>query len=134
MRLGNRVTDGDLSVAADGVVFAAALNRGDDSASSGDTPTASIVLATTPPPGPTATPAPPATRRSQVYRIDATGAWESVWETTDLIYDVSATDDGGALVATGPKIGSIAGEWLVSRIDSSSAACAVGYPKQPALV
>lgn len=112
-----------VSVAPDGVVFAAALNRGDDSASNADASTASVVLATLPPPSPTATPTPPTTRRSQVYRIDPTGAWESVWESTDLIYDLSATDDGGALVATGPngrlyRVGKDRDVWLVTGVDA----------------
>ena len=34
------------------------------------------------------------------------GTWESIWETADAIYDLAATDDGGVLVATGPKAGS----------------------------
>jgi hypothetical protein len=91
-----------VSVAGDGVIYAAALNRGDDSASSADAASAAVTLAT-----PSVTPAPtasaPATRRSLLYRIDATGNWEAVWETSDMIYDVAAQDDGGALVATGPN-------------------------------
>jgi hypothetical protein len=90
-----------VSAGPDGVVYAAALNRGDDSSST-DAATAAIMLAM--PPTTPATPAPPPTsRRSQLYRIDANGSWESIWETTDLIYDVSAQDDGGVLVATGPS-------------------------------
>src|SRR4029079_7661773 len=55
--------------------------------------------------------------------IDASGAWESVWETTDLIYDLSATDDGGALIATGPngrlyRIGKDRDVWLVTGVDA----------------
>lgn len=91
-----------VSAGADGAIYAAALNRGEDSSST-DAGSASVVLAT--PPAPSATPAaaPPSTRRSLLYRIDPTGTWESVWETPDLIYDVASIDEGAALVATGPN-------------------------------
>ena len=38
-----------------------------------------------------------------IYRIDANGSWEPLWETGDIVYDLAATDDGGVLVATGPE-------------------------------
>jgi sugar lactone lactonase YvrE len=41
-------------------------------------------------------------RRSTLYRIDPNGQWEAVWNTTDAIYDLAATDDRTVLVATGP--------------------------------
>ena len=95
-----------VSVAPDGAIYAAALNRGDDSSSSTDAATAAVVLAT-PPPSSSATTSvstsTPPSRRSQLYRIDPSGSWETVWETADMIYDVAATDDGGALLATGPN-------------------------------
>jgi hypothetical protein len=87
---------------ADGAIYAAALNRGDDSASSADAASAAISLAT-PAATPTPTASPSTTRRSLLYRVDTSGNWEAVWETTDLIYDVAAQDDGSALVATGPN-------------------------------
>lgn len=110
-----------VSAGPDGVIHAAALNRGDDTSST-DTATAAIVLAT--PPATPATPTPPPTsRRSQLYRIDANGSWESVWETTELIYDVSAQDDGSVLVATGPtgrlyRVGRARDVVLVTGVDA----------------
>ncbi|HEX5070399.1 MAG TPA: hypothetical protein VFV78_09310 [Vicinamibacterales bacterium] len=95
-----------VSAGTDGAIYAAALNRGDDSSSSAESPSAAIVLATPPAASPTTSTSgstPPATRRSQLYRIDASGSWEAIWETPDLIYDISAQDDGGVLVATGPS-------------------------------
>jgi sugar lactone lactonase YvrE len=110
-----------VSAGPDGVIYAAALNRGDDTPST-DAATAAIVLAT--PPATPATPTPtPSSRRSQLYRIDANGSWESVWETTDLIYDVSAQDDGSVLVATGPsgrlyRVGKARDVLLVTGVDA----------------
>ena len=93
-----------VAVTADGVVYAAALNRGDDAGSpASDAPSAAVALATLPV-SPTPTPTPTSTtRRSQLYRIDTSGAWETVWETSDLIYDLSAAEDGGVFVGTGPE-------------------------------
>src|SRR5262245_34612792 len=92
------------TVAPDGTVFAVAVARGDESApASGET--TSIAVSTPPPPptGGATTPATPTNRRSVLYRIDSSGTWEPLWDTNDIAYDVAATDDGGALVATGPE-------------------------------
>jgi sugar lactone lactonase YvrE len=94
-----------ISLGPDGAVFAAATSRGDEPAAAGGE-TASVAAALPPPAAPSpATPAagssPPA-RRSAVFRIDVSGAWEQVWETPDVVYDIAAKDDGGVLVASGP--------------------------------
>src|SRR5262245_51810118 len=92
------------TVAPDGTIFAVAVSRGDESAAaSGET--TSIAVSTPPPPptGGATTPATPTNRRSVLYRIDSSGTWEPLWDTNDIAYDVAATDDGGALVATGPE-------------------------------
>jgi sugar lactone lactonase YvrE len=90
------------AVGPGGVVFAAAVARGDDPAPGGES--ASVAIAAAAPPSPTATtpPAAPA-RRSVLYRIDPAGTWESIWETADAIYDIAAADDGAVLAATGPE-------------------------------
>jgi hypothetical protein len=89
-----------------GVVYAAAVARGDESSSPAET--ASIAIATAPPPSPagatgtTTTSAASTSRRSVVYRIDPSGTWEALWETPDVIYDIAASPDGPVLAATGP--------------------------------
>jgi hypothetical protein len=92
------------TVSGDGTIFAAAVARGDESAPAGGETTS--VAVSVPPPPPTGTTTPPATptnRKSVVFRIDPGGSWEPIWETSDIAYDVAATDDGGVLVATGPE-------------------------------
>jgi len=37
-----------------------------------------------------------------VYRVDAAGLWDPLWETTDAIYDLAVIDDRTVLAATGP--------------------------------
>jgi hypothetical protein len=49
-----------------------------------------------------ATPPAPSGRRSVVYRVDAAGVWDPLWETTDAIYDLAVIDDRTVLAATGP--------------------------------
>jgi hypothetical protein len=91
-----------LTTGADGATFAAAMTRGDDS-SSGSADTPALVATVTPPtPAPAATSTSSSAKRSVLFRIDASGSWEPMWETTDLIYDLSLTDDGSVLAATGP--------------------------------
>jgi len=90
-----------------GVLFAAAIAKADDSSSSSETTSISTALAAPAPAGrsggsgssSTATPS----RRSVVYRIDPNGTWEDIWGSTDLVYDVAAQNDGGVLVATGSE-------------------------------
>jgi len=94
-----------VAAGADGVVYAAAVTRGDDSSSDSSGAIASIAIATPPPStssSATATTA-PSGRRSVLFRIDPSGAWEPVWTSTDLIYDINLADDGSVLAATGPE-------------------------------
>ena len=91
-----------LTTGADGATFAAAMTRGGDSGgSSADTP-ALVATITPPAPAPGSTTTSSSTMRSVLFRIDANGSWEPMWETTDLIYDLSVTEDGSVLAATGP--------------------------------
>lgn len=114
-----------ISAGPDGVIYAAALNRGDDASANAESPSAAIVLATPPTTASTSassTP-PPTSRRSQLYRIDPSGSWEAIWETPDLIYDISALDDGGVLAATGPsgrlyRVGRARDVLLVTGVDA----------------
>ena len=91
-----------MAAAPGGLVYAAAVTRGED-AGSGGGESASVAIAVAAPPSPGATPPSPPARRSVLYRIDATGTWESVWETADVIYDIVAGEDGAVLVASGPE-------------------------------
>jgi WD40 repeat protein len=94
-----------------GVVYAAAVARSGESASGGET--ASVAIATATPASPTSTTSATSassassstatTRRSVLYRIDATGSWEAIWETADVIYDITVSPDGHVLAATGPE-------------------------------
>ena len=91
-----------LTAGADGATFAAAMTRGDDSSgASADTP-ALVATISPPTPAPGSTPPSSSAKRSVLFRIDANGSWEPMWETTDLIYDLSVTEDGSVLAATGP--------------------------------
>jgi sugar lactone lactonase YvrE len=92
------------AVSDTGVVFAAAVARGDEPAGGEPSSVASAIALAAPPAGGTPPPASaPKDKKSVIYRIEPTGTWESIWETSDLVYDVAATDDGGVLVATGPE-------------------------------
>ena len=86
----------------DGTIYAAAVAKGDESASGGETTSVAVTIASTTTPSPTTSTAMVPTRRSVLFRIDTNGSWESLWETPDLIYDVAA-DAEGVLVATGPE-------------------------------
>ena len=91
-----------LTAGADGATFAAAMTRGDDSSgASADTP-ALVATISPPTPAPGSTPPSSSAKRSVLFRIDANGSWEPMWETTDVIYDLSVTEDGSVLAATGP--------------------------------
>jgi hypothetical protein len=85
-----------LAVDGSGAVFAAGVGR------PGEASGESALLATTEaPPAPGSPPATTA-RRSTIFRIDPSGTWESIWETTDVVYDLAAGADG-LVVATGPE-------------------------------
>ena len=69
---------------------------------------ASVIAAMGPPPlppgtAPGAASASAASRRSTIYKIDASGSWESFWESPDAIYDIAVQPDGSLLVASGPE-------------------------------
>jgi len=87
-------------VQPDGTIYTAAVSRGDESPAGGETTSVAVTMAA--PPAPGATAAPPA-RRSVLYRIETSGAWEPVWETSDVIYDLAQARDGAVLAASGPE-------------------------------
>ena len=94
-----------VAVATDGTVYAAAVSRGDDStasSSSGDQAQVVTSIATVTAPPATGATTTPASRRSILYRIEPSGAWEAIWETPDTIYDLSVGEDGAVAIATGP--------------------------------
>jgi len=91
-----------IAVASDGTTYAAALQRKDDAGSESESATTAPAASPTPTPAGTPASASPA-GRSVLYRIDASGTWETVWDTTDLIYDLAAGAAGAVLIATGPE-------------------------------
>jgi hypothetical protein len=97
-----------IAAGANGVIYAAAVARPDDTTpSSGETTSLAVTVPATPAPGAstassTSTSATPP-RRSIIYRIDPSGSWESIAETPDVIYDLLATSDGAVLAASGPE-------------------------------
>jgi hypothetical protein len=89
-----------------GELFVAAIGRGDDTApSSGETTSVAVAMPPTPttataiPPAPSS---PPSGRRSTVFRVDASGSWDTYWDTPDVIYDLALDADGGLFAASGP--------------------------------
>src|SRR5262249_49665801 len=84
-----------------GETFIAAIGRGDDSSSGGETTSVAVATPPTVTPGGT-TPSTPSGRRSAIVRVDSTGAWESYWDTPDVIYDIAFDTDGGLFAASGP--------------------------------
>lgn len=92
-----------IATTPDGVTYAAAVAKAEGGASGSET--ASIVAATPPTTrGGSASESSGTTptRRAVLYRIDAAGVWEAIWESPDVIYDLAALADGGVLAATGP--------------------------------
>jgi hypothetical protein len=89
-----------------GELYVAAIGREDSAPSTGET--ASIAVAM-PPATTTATagappaPPPPSARRSTVFRVDASGSWDTYWDTSDVIYDLALDADGGLFAASGPE-------------------------------
>jgi hypothetical protein len=98
-----------VSNAPNGVIYAAAVAKGDESSSGGETTSVAVTLTAAAPPASTGGSTSPASggespapaRRSTLVRIDPNGTWESIWNSPDVIYDIAATGDG-VLVATGP--------------------------------
>lgn len=85
-----------------GVVFAAAVAKGEEAASAGETTSVAIALAQ-PTSGAGATTTMPPTKRSTVFRIEPSGTWEELWTSPDVIFDLAAQTDGSVLVASGPE-------------------------------
>jgi hypothetical protein len=97
-----------VATAADGTTYAAAVTRGDDSApAAADQPAVITSIATmtaaSSTTSTTATTTSSPGRRSILYRIESSGAWEAVWESQDTIYDLAVGDDGRVAIATGPE-------------------------------
>jgi len=99
-----------VATAADGTTYAAAVTRGDDATPAAPDQPAVITSIATMTAAPsttststaTTTPSSPG-RRSILYRIESSGAWEAVWESQDTIYDLAVGDDGRVAIATGPE-------------------------------
>ncbi|HET9368956.1 MAG TPA: two-component regulator propeller domain-containing protein [Vicinamibacterales bacterium] len=114
-----------IAPAADGAVYAAAIARGDASPSAGESTAIAVTTAsTTPSPTATTTPSPPAPpKRGTVFRIEASGVWEEIWESPDVVYDLATAADGSVLAATGPsgrlyRIGRTREVWLHTGVDA----------------
>ncbi len=88
---------------ADGLLVAAAVGRDGQSTSPGETTSVAVTVASGASPSPTPSEETSTAVQSRVFRIAPDGTWEAIWETSDLIYDVAAADDGQVLVATGPE-------------------------------
>ena len=93
-----------VAVAADGVIYAAAISKADDAGATESAVPSVAAISAPAPAAPGATPAatPPA-RRSILFRIDTSGSWEPLWESTDVIYDLAAADGGAVIAATGQE-------------------------------
>lgn len=87
-----------------GIIYAAALNRGDEGGGSGEVSSviAAVGIPSQPPNIAPPSMGPPASQRSTIFKIDANGGWESFWESSDLIYDIALQRDGSLLAASGP--------------------------------
>jgi hypothetical protein len=94
-----------VTTAANGVIWAAAVARGDEPAGGGAAATVAATIASTTMAGSNGEGSAAAStsnpRRSAIYRIDASGLWEEVWTTPDVVYDMTMLGDD-VLVATGP--------------------------------
>lgn len=93
-----------VTVAPDGMTYAAGVAKGDETASGGETTSVAVTLSATSTNGSApAAGSTPSPRRSAIFRIDPTGSWEEIWTTADLVYDLAATSSSDVLVATGPN-------------------------------
>lgn len=91
--------------AADGALYVAALTAGGEAPGDANV-TGSVTITvggTTTGTSSTTAPATPPSRRSVVFRVTQDGTWDSLWETTDAVYDLALRADGSLLVATGPE-------------------------------
>ncbi len=89
-----------VTIAPDGSLYAAAVGGG-ASSSTNEITTVSLTTSEPEQAEPASEPAP--TAGSQVFRVAPDGAWEAVWKTADVIYDLAPSGDGGVLVATGAE-------------------------------
>ena len=98
-----------VTLGPNGVIYAAAVAKGDESAAGGETTSVAVTLTAAAPAsgsgssgsstsGDASAPA----RRATLVRIEPTGLWEALWNSPDVIYDIAATPEG-VLVATGPS-------------------------------
>jgi hypothetical protein len=94
-----------IRAAADGSLFIVALTAGGEPAEgSGVTGSVTITVGgTTTGTSSTSAPASEEGRRSVIYSVSADGTWDSLWSTTDAIYDLALRDASTVLVATGPE-------------------------------
>jgi hypothetical protein len=93
-----------VTTSADGTIFAAAL-AADGPAAEGTGASASLgAPASLGASAAASTPAAPTspTRRSVIFRLPPNGLPEPLWETSDVVYDISVGDSGNVLAATGP--------------------------------
>jgi hypothetical protein len=84
----------------DGTTYAAAVAKAEGASSGAES--ASVAAAAPPPAKGAGESSSPTARRAALYRIDPTGVWEAIWESPDVIYDLSTLADGSVLAATGP--------------------------------
>ena len=87
-----------ITTSTDGTIFAAVL-AGEGAAPEGTGAIASLGASTaaTSPAGATTS-----TRKSVIFRLSPNSVPEPLWETADVIYDISAGEAGSVLAATGP--------------------------------
>ena len=95
-----------IATGANGVIWAAAVAQGSEGGSGGEGTSVTVTIASTATAGSndgdaSASAASSNPRRSAIYRIDASGLWEEVWTTSDVVYDLAMIDED-VLVATGP--------------------------------
>jgi len=115
---------------ADGSLFVAALTAaagGDDSDTNVTGSVTITVGGTTTGTSSTSAQVPAAERRSVVYRVTVDGTWDSLWETSEAVYDVAPGADGSIMIATGPEgrlfqVSTAASTWgaatLVNAVDA----------------
>lgn len=88
-----------IAASADGTLFAAALAS--DSASS-DSPAGVASLGSSTASTSTTSNSTSPSRKSVIFRISPNAVPEPLWETSDVVYDISLGDGGAVLAATGP--------------------------------
>ena len=89
-----------------GELYVAAIGREDNAPATGETASIAVAMppaTTTVTAGAPPAPSPPSSRRSTVFRVDASGSWDTYWDTPDVIYDLALDADGGLFAASGPE-------------------------------